>query len=255
MSHIDLPKKISFKKDKKDKNSGEIIIEPCYPGYGNTLGNALRRVLLSSLPGAAVVGVKIDKVDHEFMGLPYLKEDILELILNLKKIRLKVFSDEVVKLELNVKGKKEFTAGDIKPNAEVEIVNPELYLGSLTDIKGSLDAEIFVSKGMGYVTVESRAEKQKTIGYIEMDSIFTPILKVGIKIDNVRVGKMTNWDRLTLNVETDGTITPEEAFKQANDILIQQFKALQDIAGNKKAESKPTTKENDKKTEEKNSDD
>ncbi|MFH0955863.1 MAG: DNA-directed RNA polymerase subunit alpha [Candidatus Falkowbacteria bacterium] len=225
MEKIALPQKIEFVKGSKANNK-QIIIEPCYPGYGTTVGNALRRVLLSSLPGAAVIGVKIKGADHEFMTLPHVKEDVLELILNLKKLRLKIFSEETVKLELDARGEKEVKASDIKKNSLVEIANPDLVLGHVTDMAGSLSMEIFASQGAGYVTVESRESAKNEISYIEMDSIFSPILSVGINIENVRIGKMTNWDKLILDLTTDGTITPEEAFHKAVDILINQFNAL-----------------------------
>jgi len=241
MSNIALPKKIEYKAG-ENKNEGKIIIEPCFPGYGVTLGNSLRRVLLSSLPGAALIGIKIKDVDHEFTTLPHLREDILEFILNLKKIRLRVFSDEIVKLELKVHGKKDIKAGDITKNSQVEIINPDLVLGSITDMAGSLEAELFVSKGMGFEMVESREEKSREIGYIEMDSIYSPVFLTGVKIENVRVGKMTNWDRLILNIKTDGSISPEDAFKGAVNILINQFNAMV----GKESKEKETDKETDK---------
>ncbi|MFH1254856.1 MAG: DNA-directed RNA polymerase subunit alpha [bacterium] len=225
MEKIALPQKIEFVKGSGENNK-QIIIETCYPGYGATIGNALRRVLLSSLPGSAVVGVKIKGADHEFMALPHIKEDVLELILNLKKMRLKVFSEETVKLELDARGEKEIKASDIKKNSLVEIANPELVLGHITDMAGILNMEIYVSQGAGYVTVESRETVKNEIGYIEMDSIFSPILSVGVKIENVRIGKMTNWDKLIIDLTTDGTITPEDAFYSAVNILISQFGAL-----------------------------
>ena len=230
MQNIALPQKIEFKKS-DEENKGQVIVEPCFPGYGITLGNSLRRVLLSSLPGAAPVSVKIKGVDHEFMTLPHLKEDILEFVLNLKQLKLKVFQEEPVKLELEVHGKKEITAGDIKKNSLVEIVNPDLYLGALTDMPGSISAEIMVSQGMGYVTIENRAEKSKEIGVIEMDSIFSPILSVGTRVENVRVGKMTNWDKLVIDIKTDGTITFEEAFNYSVKVLIEQFNAIEGLTG------------------------
>lgn len=234
MEKIALPQKIEFVKGSAENNK-QIIIETCYPGYGATIGNALRRVLLSSLPGSAVVGVKIKGADHEFMSLPRIKEDVLELILNLKKMRLKVFSEETIKLELDARGEKEVKAGDIKKNSLVEIANPELVLGHITDIAGILNMEIYVSQGAGYVTVESRETTKNEIGYIEMDSIFSPILSVGIKIENVRIGKMTNWDKLIIDLTTDGTITPENAFYSAVNILISQFGALVEKANVEKA--------------------
>ncbi|MBU4455078.1 DNA-directed RNA polymerase subunit alpha [Patescibacteria group bacterium] len=225
MEKISLPKKIEFIKG-KEPNQKSVIIEPCYPGYGLTLGNSLRRVLLSSLPGAAVVGVKIKGASHEFMALPNIKEDVLEIILNLKQLRLKIYGDEAVKLELDARGEKEAKAKDIKKNSQAEIVNPDLTLAHITDVAGSLNMEIYASRGKGYEMVESREEKKHEIGYIEIDSIFSPIRAVGINIENVRVGKMTNWDKLILDITTDGTITPEEAFNESVKILIKQFSFL-----------------------------
>lgn len=225
MENIALAKKISYQPSEIN-NRGEIIIEPCFPGYGITLSNSLRRVLLSSLPGAAPVGIVIEGVSHEFMTLAHLKEDILEFILNVKQLRLKMFTDEPVILNLEVHGKKTIKAGDIEKNPLVEIVNPELELGNITDMAGKLKAQIYVEKGMGYVTIESREQKQSIVNYIEMDSIFTPVISVGIKIENVRVGKMTNWDKIVLDIKTDGTIEPKEAFNESVKILISQFKAL-----------------------------
>jgi DNA-directed RNA polymerase subunit alpha len=225
MVSIALPKKIEIK-SAQDPNQGTIFVEPCYPGYGTTIGNAIRRVLLSSLPGAAVVGVKIKGASHEFMALPHVKEDVLEIVLNLKLLCLKVHSDEIIKLELDVHGEKEVTAKDIKPNSDVEIANKDLILAHITDMAGNLSLEIFVSKGRGYETVENREKKNSEIGYIEIDSIFSPILNVGLDISNVRVGKMTNWEKLAIDVLTDGTITPEEAFYEAVKILISQFNAI-----------------------------
>ncbi len=225
MKDIALAKNIEFKKSEKP-NQGLVIIEPCYPGYGITLSNALRRVLLSSLPGAAVIGLKIKGADHEFMALPHIKEDVLEIIMNFKKLRLKIHSDEILKLDLNVHGEKKVTAADIEKNSQVEIINPDLVLANITNISGNFVAEIFVSSGRGYETIEMRENKNQEIGYIEIDSIFSPILSVGAQVENTRVGKMTNWDKLILNITTDNTITIEEAFKQTVEILIKQFSAL-----------------------------
>ncbi|MCK5416669.1 DNA-directed RNA polymerase subunit alpha [Candidatus Parcubacteria bacterium] len=254
---IALPNKINFEKG-KDDNSSKVIIEPCFPGYGITLGNSLRRVLLSSLPGAAPVGVKIKGVDHEFSAVSHVKEDVLEFVLNLKSLRLKMFTDEPVKLELKVHGKKEITAADIKKNSSVEIVNPELVLGHITAMEGSIEAEITVEKGMGYEMLETREKKSKELGFMEMDSIFTPILSVGIDVKNARVGKMTNWDQLVLDIKTDGTITPEDAYNESVKILIEQFNAIKtnetNIA-NKKSEIKEDETENDDEVDEKKDED
>ncbi|MFZ4648122.1 MAG: DNA-directed RNA polymerase subunit alpha [Patescibacteria group bacterium] len=225
MQNIALAKKIEFKPG-KDENEGSIIVEPLYPGYGMTLGNSLRRVLLSSLPGAAVVGVKIKGISHEFMAMPNVKEDVLEIILNLKQLRLKVHTEEEVKLEIHVKGAKKITAADIVKNSDVEISNPELFLAETTTATATLDLEIYINEGRGYRMVEGNKKDGRDIGYIEIDSIFSPVLIVSIDVENTRVGKMTNWDKLVLNLKTDGTITPMEAFEESVKILVDQYSIL-----------------------------
>jgi DNA-directed RNA polymerase subunit alpha len=225
MQNIANPKKIDFK-TVAGTNEGIITIEPLFPGYGMTLGNSLRRVLLSSLPGAAVIGVKIKGASHEFMALPHIKEDVLEMILNLKQLRLKVFTEEEIRLEIKVKGKKVVTASDIAKNSDVEVKNPDLVIANITDEAGSLEAEILVKGGRGYKMSEGNKKENKEIGFIEIDSIFSPVTVVSIQVDNARVGKMTNWDKLVLNVKTDGTISPEDAFNEAVKILVEQYKAL-----------------------------
>lgn len=226
MNNIALPKKLSFLQT-EDKNRAQAILEPLAPGYGTTVGNALRRVLLASLPGAAVIGAKIEGATHEFMALPNIKEDILEIILNLKKIRLHL--DEGVdeaRLELKAFGEKVVTAADITKQAGVEITNPESVIAHLTDMGGKLNMEIFVRRGVGYETIESREEKKNELGFIDVDSIYSPVYTVGLDVENVRVGKMVNWEKLILDIETDGTITPEEAFKASANILIEQLNAV-----------------------------
>lgn len=225
MQNIALPKKIDFKTG-GNPNEGLITVEPLFPGYGMTLGNSLRRVLLSSLSGAAVIGVKIKGASHEFMALPNIKEDVLEIILNLKQLRLKIFTEEEVRLELKIKGKKTVTAGDIAKNSQVEIVNPELVIANITDENGSLDMEIVVKEGRGYKMPEGTKKENRELGYIEIDSMFSPVALVSSSVENTRIGKMTNWDKLVLDVKTDGTITPEEAFNKAVKILVDQFSTL-----------------------------
>ena len=222
MQNIALPKKIEFKVG-QDPKEGAITVEPLFPGYGMTLGNSLRRVLLSSLPGAAVIGVKVKGASHEFMAVPHVKEDVLEMILNLKQLRLQIFTEEEVHLELKVKGKKTVTAGDIVKNSLVAIKNPELVLAHITDEGGSLEIDIVVKEGRGYKLAEGAKKENREIGYIEIDSVFSPVILVSISIENTRVGKMTNWDKLIWNVKTDGTITPEEAFNEAVKILVDQY--------------------------------
>jgi len=225
MQNIALPKKIDFKKG-SNPNEGLISIEPLFPGYGMTLGNSLRRVLLSSLPGAAVIGVKIKGASHEFMALPHIKEDVLEIILNIKQLRLKIHADEEVRLELKVKGNKVVTAADITKNSQVEIKNPELVIATLTDDKASLEMEIFARTGQGYRMPECVKKENREVGYIEIDSMFSPITMVSSSVENTRIGKMTNWDKLILDVKTDGTMTPEEAFYASVRILVDQYSAL-----------------------------
>jgi DNA-directed RNA polymerase subunit alpha len=186
----------------------------------------LRRVLLSSLPGAAVIGAKIKGASHEFMALPHIKEDVLEIILNLKQLRLKIFTDEEVRLELKVKGKKVVTAGNIAKNSQVEIKNPEMVIANVTDENGSLEMEIVVKEGRGYKMPEGTKKENRELGYIEIDSMFSPVAVVSSSVENTRIGKMTNWDKLILNIKTDGTITPELAFNEAVKILVDQYSAL-----------------------------
>lgn len=225
MENIALPKKVDFLAGKND-NEGVVVVEPLYPGYGMTLGNSLRRVLLSSLPGAAVVGVKIKGASHEFTTISGIQEDILEIMLNIKQLRLKIHGDEEIRLELKAKGKKVVTAADITKNSEVEIKNSELVLATLTEEKASLDLEIFVRPGRGYRLSEGTKRENNELGYIEIDSIFSPVLAVSLDVENTRVGKMTNWDKLLLTLKTDGTLSPMEAFNQAAKILVDQFNAL-----------------------------
>ncbi len=221
MAPIQPPNKVSFEDlgDYKYK----VVMEPLYSGYGVTLGNSLRRVLLSSLPGAAVVAVKIKGVDHEFSTVPNVKEDVIEIILNLKQLRLKVHTDQQVKLELKVKGEKAITAADFKKNSDVEIVNPSLHLATLDGKSSELEMEVIVQTGRGYVPVEQREHEKLEIGMIAVDAIYSPVRRVNYDINSVRVGQITNYDELILTLETDGTITGEDAIDQASSILFSHF--------------------------------
>ncbi len=235
MGLIELPKSISFKE--KKHNVYEVVIEPCFPGYGVTLGNSLRRVLLSSLPGAAVTSVKIKGVQHEFETLEFVKEDMVDIILNLKKLNLKLHSDEPVKIELIAKGEKEATGADIKANAQVEITNPELVIATLTDKKAVLEMELTVSNGRGYVAVDTQNKAKGEIGAIDIDSIFSPVTNVGFDIEYVRVGQQTNYEKIVMNITTDGSITGQEAVNMASGVLIEHFAFLK--AETEQAEAKP----------------
>lgn len=225
MEKLLLPSKILFEKS-KEPNKATMTVEPCYFGYGTTLGNALRRVLLSSLPGAAVTSVKIKGVDQEFSSIEKVKEDALDICLNLKKLRMKVFSKEPVKLTLQAKGEKDVTAADFDKNSDVEIINKDLLICTLTDKKTSLEMEVTVEQGRGYLPTEERVKEDVEIGSILIDALFSPVQKIGYKVESSRVGDITNYDKLTMEIETDGTIAPEEAISQAAQILIEHFSLL-----------------------------
>lgn len=224
MIKVALPKKPKF--SKAGENAGKVEIENCYPGYGTTLGNALRRILLSSLTGAAVTSVKIKGVTHEFSTIPGVLEDVIQIILNLKKIRFRMHKDEPVKLTLKEKGAKKITAAQIQCPADVEVVNKEAPVASIADKKGELEMEIEVQKGLGYVPVEQQEREKKEIGLIAIDAIYAPVKRVNYSVENMRVGKRTDYDKITLEIETDGTITPKEAFQKSVEIAIAQYGAI-----------------------------
>ncbi len=230
MENILLPSKITFEPGSHE-NEAVLVVEPCYYGYGTTLGNALRRVLLSSLPGAAVTAVKIQGASHEFTSLENVKEDVLEIILNIKSLRMKVHADEPVKLKLKVSGAKEVTAKDIEPNADVEIVNPNLHIATLTDDKAEFDLELTVERGRGFRPTEERKNEGGEIGLIAIDALFSPVRNVAYKVEHTRVGEITNFDKLVMTIETDGTITPEEAVRESSKILLDYFSLLSPEGG------------------------
>jgi len=225
---IPLPSSLKIT-DKKD-NFAKFIIEGLYPGYGVTVGNALRRVLLSSLDGAAVTEVKIKNVQHEFSTIPGVLEDVINICLNLKKLRFKIFVDEPVKATLKVKGKKEVKGGDFEIPSQLELINKDAHIATLTDKNASLEMEITVQKGVGYEPTEMRKKEKLSIGEIQLDAIYTPIKKVGYKVENMRVGERTDFDRLIIEVETDGTISPEQAFLKAVDHLVNHFSFVKNEA-------------------------
>jgi len=225
MEQILLPTKISVEATDRP-NVASLIMEPCFFGYGTTVGNALRRVLLSSLPGAAVTAVKIKKATHEFQAIPNVKEDVLQIILNLKGLRIKMFSDAPIKLRLRATGEKIVTAADFEPNADVEIINSDLVIATLTDAKSDFDLEAVVERGRGYSATESRKEKPDELGMIAIDALFSPVRNVGYRVENTRVGDVTNYDKLILTIETDGTIDPKEAVEQTAKILLDYFNLL-----------------------------
>lgn len=222
---------LQVKETARDGFSASFDIEPLAPGYGVTIANSLRRVLLASLPGAAATAVRIDGATHEFSTVTGVTEDVVEMILNLKQLRMKLNTDEPVTLILDKKGPGDVTAADFKKNPDVEIMNPDLHIATL-DKKGRLSLELTCSKGRGYVTTEMRRDEKMPLGTIMMDSIFTPIKKVHYEVDNTRVGRMTNFDKITLDVTTDGSIDPHDAVKQASQILIDHLSVIAGLAVN-----------------------
>ncbi|MGE5421851.1 MAG: DNA-directed RNA polymerase subunit alpha [Ignavibacteriales bacterium] len=207
---------------------GKFVIEPLERGYGITLGNSLRRVLLSSLPGAAVTSIKIDGVLHEFSTLPGVLEDVSEIILNLKQMVLSYDGDQPKIIRLEKKGKIDLTAGDIDQDAEVEILNPDLHLCSMND-EGKMYMELTVERGRGYVSADLKKKNDDIIGVIPIDSIFTPVRKVNYTVENARVGRVTDYDRLIFEVWTNGSITPEEAISMSAQILINYLRLFNEI--------------------------
>jgi len=239
----------------EEGNKGVFEIDGLSPGYGHTLGNSLRRIILSSIPGASITSIKIDGVSHEFSTLDGIKEDVIVIILNLKKTRFKMASDEPQTVTLFVKGPKEVFASDIKTGGQVEILNPELYITEITG-KVSLSVEMKVEKGLGFIPKETMQKEKVDIGTIAVDAIFTPIRRVSYEVENMRVGDNTNHNRLRISIETDGTLTPRETLSQSIVTMIYQLKAIVDFkepeeevkVEKKKKEDK--TGENEKKSEE-----
>lgn len=213
----------------REGNKAVFEIMPLYPGYGMTVGNSLRRVLISSLEGAAVTSAKIKGVNHEFSAIPGILEDVVEIILNLKKIRFKLFSAEPVIITLDFKGTGEIKAGDIKTTSDVEVVNPDQHLATVTDKKTTFEMELKVEKGVGYIPVEQRQKDKLGVGEIAIDGIFTPIKNVNFSVENIRVGQRTDYNKILMDVETDGSISPDEALKRASQILIDHFTVVNSI--------------------------
>ncbi|GAB4567217.1 MAG: DNA-directed RNA polymerase subunit alpha [Anaerolineae bacterium] len=218
-----LPK---IESEASSQNYGRFVIGPLEGGYGITLGNALRRVLLSSLPGAAVTSIRINNVHHEFMAIPHVREDATALLLNIKKIRLISRADEPVRLYLEVQGEGPVTAGDIRCPPDVEIVNPDLYLFTIDSADATFEMELTVERGRGYSPVEERDVRHLPLGEIPVDAIFSPVRKVNYNVERARVGQQTDFDRLVLEIWTDGTISPREALSESAKILIQHFQLI-----------------------------
>jgi len=229
-----IPLPLPPKAIKKDAHKAVFEIDGLYPGYGVTIGNSLRRVLLSSLEGVAVTEVKIKGVSHEFSTIPGVLEDVIMIILNLKNLRFKMYEGDMQKVELKVKGEKKVGGSDFKMFPQIELANPDLHIATITDKKTELDIEITIEKGIGYEPKDQRRQKKAAgalqvkpeIGTIALDAIFTPIKNVNFQVENMRVGERTDFNKLSIEIETDGTITPEEAFYRAVEILIKHFNLI-----------------------------
>ena len=227
------------------ENSAEFVIRPLYYGYGNTLGNSLRRVLLSSIKGAAITSFSIEGATHEFTAVPGIREDVVDIMLNLKNIRFKCHTDSPVETTLEIKGSeqksekdgdKRVTAADIKLPADLELGNPNQVICHIDDPKFTLKMRFMIETGRGYLTIDESGKDRVYSDMIALDAVFTPVLRVRYKVENTRVGRDTNLQQLTLTVDTDGTITPKEAFEEAAAILVNQYQAL---AGGTTVESAP----------------
>jgi DNA-directed RNA polymerase subunit alpha len=227
----------------KKGNSAVFEIDALYPGYGVTVGNSLRRILLSSLSGAAVTQMKIKGVSHEFSTLPGVLEDTILIMLNLKQLRFKLFSNEPQKAVLKVKGEKEAKGSDFDFPPQVELVNKNAHVATLTSKSAELEIEIQIEKGVGYSSRDERGKEKLEVGVIPLDAIFTPIKRVSFRIENMRVGERTDFDRLFLDIETDSTVSPEEALFQASEILVNHFSLFADSFRPKATPKAPAVKE------------
>ncbi|OGN12463.1 MAG: DNA-directed RNA polymerase subunit alpha [Candidatus Yanofskybacteria bacterium RIFCSPHIGHO2_02_FULL_43_15c] len=238
---VQLPEKLSVLKEEGHKMTLEL--SPLYPGYGVTVGNALRRVLLSSIEGAAITSVKIKGVSHEFSTMEGVLENVIEIIMNVKKIRLKLFGDEPATLELKVSGEKEVKAKDIKTHQNVEIVTKDQLIATLTSKKAELEMELTVEKGIGYVPIEQRQKEKISVGTIAVDALFSPVKNVNFTVENIRVGQRTDYNKLILEIETDGLISPREALKKSLEIIAKHLEIIEKELGHEIKEETETAAE------------
>lgn len=240
MDYILLPSTIEFN-ETDAPNIGEVVITPCHQGYGTTLGNSLRRVLLSSLEGAAIETVKIDGVQHEFSSIDGVQEDVIEIMMNLKQVAIISHSDSPITLSLTKKGKGDVTAADFEKNSDIEIKNPDLKIATLTNDK-EFNIEVIVGKGLGYVPASAKESKNLDLGTIVIDSFYSPIKDVGYNVENTRVGDITDYEKLILRIETNGTISPREAVERSTKILMDHYSLLLEASGTGTTTSAPAEK-------------
>ena len=225
MEHILIPSTIEFQTT-ENPLVGKLVVTPCHQGYGTTLGNALRRVLLSSIPGAAVEAVKIEGVQHEFAGIDGVQEDVIDILLNLKQLAVVSHSDVPVKLNLTKKGLGPVTAADFEKNSDVEIINQDAVLATITDAKKTFSMEVIVGRGLGYIPAAEKNSKNLDLGTMLVDSFYSPVKDVGYDVENTRVGDITDYEKLTLTIETNGTIMPRDAVRETTKILMNHFSII-----------------------------
>jgi len=231
---VTLPKPPKIKE--KGANHAIFEIEDLYPGYGVTLGNAFRRVLYSSLPGAAVTQIKIKGAPHEFSTIKGVREDVLEIILNLKQVYFKLHSEEPQIATIKTKGARKITAKDIEHPSQLEIANKDAYITTLTSKDATFEAELTIESGLGYVPAEQQKKERVDIGTIALDAIFSPMRRVNFEVENMRVGDRTDYNRLSIEIITNGTISPEEAFEYASNLLVEHFQVVGGLGKKNKAE-------------------
>lgn len=240
-TNIALPSKPRIVNEEEFRGTYEI--DGLYPGYGHTLGNSLRRIILSSLPGAAITKVKIEGVEHEFSAIDGVKEDVITILLNLKRIRLALHSDEPVTISLKKKGNGVVTAGDIEVPSQVEILSPDQPICEITNKSTEVEMEMTVEQGLGYVPREVHQKDKVEIGVIAMDAVFTPIRRANYEVENMRVGDRTDYNRLRITIETDGTMTPKEALENSIEVMIHQLKAVIGFQDQNEIETKEVDEE------------
>lgn len=231
--------------EENNANSATFSIEPLQAGYGNTLGNSLRRVLLSSIEGGAIVSFKIEGATHEFTTVEGIKEDVVDISLNLKNVKIKTHSEEPVEVRLEKSGAGEVTAADIKATADIEIVNPEQIICTIDDPKGSVSMDLVIDSGRGYQTIEDSSESRIHSDHIALDAVFSPVLRVRYKVEPTRVGDIMNLEKLDVTVDTDGSLSPKDAFEEAAAILVTQYQAL---SGSTKVEATKTLTQSEEET-------
>jgi len=251
MDYTYLSDTVKIKKIEEDDRNGSFEIEGLFRGYGLTIGNALRRTLLSSLPGAAITKFRVKGVGHEFTTIPGVVEDVIEISLNLKNIRFVFNADGPQEVTLKVKGEKEVTAADIKGDALVEVKNPDAHIATITDKSTELDIVFTVEKGLGYVPVESQKNDRLPVGTIAVDAIFSPVLNVNFQIEDMRVGERTDYNRIIMEIETDGTVSPSSALHKAANILIDHLNKVINIEVKESSEEKKAAKVAEKKEDKK----